>query len=444
MASARTKLGLKVAGTGFSVLFLIVIFLLMSISARYHREFDWTATGRNSLSAPSVALLRRLHGPIEIRAFVANSQAVRSNIRQLIARYRRVKHDVRLTFVNPDRHPGLTRRAGIQFNGEMQIIYGKRRQTVSAITEQAVTNALASLGRNGMRNIVFLTGNGEQSVRGQAAYDLSSLAQQLKSRGLNVRSSSLTDGTALAPHDSLLVIAGPQENLLPGQVSQIEHFVSMGGGLLWLQGQGSLHGLRPVADRLGVTFLPGRVLDPASQLLAGRADYVAVLHYGPSPIVRGLRLISVLPIARGLRIRPVAGWHATSLLDTDPGAWEVTSSKASSLRFQKGRDIPGPLTLGITLERSHDGHRQRIAVIGDSNFVANGFLGTAGNLNLAMNLVNWLAHEDAFINIPTRTAVDARLTLSRAEQLWIALGFLVGLPLAFAATGFRVWWRRRS
>ncbi|MHB1585556.1 MAG: GldG family protein [Acidiferrobacteraceae bacterium] len=444
MTSPRSRIGLKLAGTGFSVLFLSMIFVLMWISAHYHKEFDWTATGRNSLSAPSVALLRRLHQPVEIRAFVANSQAVRSHIRRLIGRYQRVKHNVHLTFINPDRHPGLTRRAGIQFNGELQIIDGKRRRTVSEITEQAVTNALAGLGRQGMRDIVFLRGNGERSLKGQATYDLSSLAQQLRDRGLGVSSSSLTGNHPLPTQGALLVIAGAQTNLLPGQVAAIEHFISSGGGLLWLQGEGPLHGLRPVADRLGITFLPGKVVDPASQLLAGRADYVAVLRYGPSPVVRGLRLISVLPLARGLRTRAVAGWRTTSLLDTDPGAWEVTGHGATTLQFQKGRDIPGPLTLGVTLERRRNGHRQRIAVIGDSNFVANSFLGTAGNLNLATNLVNWLAHEDAYINIPTRTAVDARLTLSRMEQMWIALTFLIGLPILFAATGFRVWWQRRS
>ncbi|MHB8415246.1 MAG: GldG family protein [Acidiferrobacteraceae bacterium] len=444
MPQSRRRFGLKLAGASFTALFLATIFVLMWMTAHYRAEFDWTTTGRNSLSAPSVALLRRLHRPVEIRAFVANDAAARGHIRRLIGRYRRVKHNIHLTFINPNLHPGLTRRAGIQFNSELQIIYGKRRQTVSQITEQAVTNALASLGRSGMRQIVFLSGNGERSPTGSATYDLSGLAQQLRTRGLLVRSAPLTGAHPLSPHNALLVIANPKVDLLPGQVQQIQRFITEGGGLLWLQGHGQLHGLRAVADRLGVTFLPGKAVDPASQLLEGRADYVAILHYGPSPVVRGLQLISVLPEARGLLTRKVPGWRTTTLLDTDPGAWESTAHGLGVLRFRKGRDIPGPIVLGITLARRKNGHRQRIAVIGDGNFVANGFLGAAGNLELSMNLFNWLTHEDAFINIPTRTSPDIRLTLSRMEQTWIALAFLLGLPLLFALNGFRVWWRRRS
>ncbi|MHB1943379.1 MAG: hypothetical protein ACYCP0_10105, partial [Acidiferrobacteraceae bacterium] len=68
MPQSRRRFGLKLAGASFTALFLATIFVLMWMTAHYRAEFDWTTTGRNSLSAPSVALLRRLHRPVEIRA----------------------------------------------------------------------------------------------------------------------------------------------------------------------------------------------------------------------------------------------------------------------------------------------------------------------------------------------------------------------------------------
>jgi ABC-type uncharacterized transport system involved in gliding motility auxiliary subunit len=61
-----------------------------------------------------------------------------------------------------------------------------------------------------------------------------------------------------------------------------------------------------------------------------------------------------------------------------------------------------------------------------------------------MNLVNWLGSDDAYINMPVRTAPDLSLTLSRNALLSIALGFLVVLPVGLLASGVTIWWRRRK
>lgn len=443
MANPRPRLQLRLAHLSFVALFLGAIFILMWISARYRVEFDWTATGRNSLSAQSVAVLNKLQKPVEIRAFVSDSQSARAPIRRLVARYQRIKPDLRLRFIDPNKHPELVRRAGVQFDGELQVAYGHRKLMVTQVSEQALTNALASLGRSGLREAVFLSGDGERDPAGTASYDVSAWAKQLTDRGLQVRTDSLMSPGSVTPDGTLLIIAGPKVNLLPGQVQAVERFVSQGGNVLWLQDQGPLRGLRPLAERLGIQFLPGVAVDPTSQVLTGRADFIAITQYGPHPIVRNLNLISVLPVARGVEVKAINSWQAHTLLDTRPDAWEATHPKPGVARFHKGVDIPGPITLGVTLERDKGGHDQRVVVIGDGNFVANGFLGDAGNLELAMNLVNWAAHNDAYINIPARPAPDLHLVLSRTAQLLIALGFLILLPLLLIANGAAVWWRRR-
>jgi len=58
--------------------------------------------------------------------------------------------------------------------------------------------------------------------------------------------------------------------------------------------------------------------------------------------------------------------------------------------------------------------------------------------------VNWLGSDDAYINVPVRTAPDLSLTLSRSAQIGIVLGFLVILPVGLLASGITIWWRRRK
>ena len=60
-----------------------------------------------------------------------------------------------------------------------------------------------------------------------------------------------------------------------------------------------------------------------------------------------------------------------------------------------------------------------------------------------MNLANWLAHDDAFINLPNRASPDLTLTLTGPEEDVIAFGFLLVLPVLLLGSALAVWWRRR-
>jgi ABC-type uncharacterized transport system involved in gliding motility auxiliary subunit len=82
-------------------------------------------------------------------------------------------------------------------------------------------------------------------------------------------------------------------------------------------------------------------------------------------------------------------------------------------------------------------------VVGDGDFLSNAFLGSGGNLELGFNMVNWLASDEALLDIPMRSAPDTRLDLSTTTTLIIGGGFLAALPLALLATGVAVWLRRR-
>ncbi len=89
------------------------------------------------------------------------------------------------------------------------------------------------------------------------------------------------------------------------------------------------------------------------------------------------------------------------------------------------------------------GDEQRVVVIGDGDFLSNTYLGNAGNLDLGLNLITWLSHDDAFIDIRARGAPDTALVMGRTTTAVIGLGFLVGLPLLLLAAGLVIWLRRR-
>jgi len=436
--SARTVFRLRLANAGSVVLFLLVVALLMSLSRAYHVQFDWTATHRNTLSAASAEVVQRLEGPLQITAFARDNRDLRARIEDLVGRYQRAQPLITLAWVDPDREPGRTREAGIKFDGELLIEYAGRRETVRRHTEEDLTNALARVMRGRQQAVYVLQGHGERSPEQAGDDDLSTLATRLGNRGVKVRTLNFGAGAKIPEDAGAIVIASPRTDLLPGEVEVLRKYLENGGNLLWLQDPGSLHGLEPLAEYLGVEFDKGTIVDTSSRALGLPATAIVVSAYGSHPVVNGLTALTVFPEARALRAE-----GAKTILETLSTAWVETGDLEGTVAYDEGVDRPGPLAIGVAIEHERGDGSQRIAVIGDGDFLSNHALGVSGNLDLAMNLFNWLAREDAQINIPSRGTPDFALNLGRNTQLVMSAVLLVGLPLTLLIAGTIVWVRRR-
>ncbi|MBI3546027.1 MAG: hypothetical protein HY081_05460 [Gammaproteobacteria bacterium] len=98
----------------------------------------------------------------------------------------------------------------------------------------------------------------------------------------------------------------------------------------------------------------------------------------------------------------------------------------------------------MALTRTQDKREQRIIVFGGGDFLANSYIANGGNLDLGMSVVNWLSQDDAYVNIPVKTARDRTLNLAHSSQIVIAVGFLIVLPLVLVSSGVFIWLRRRK
>jgi ABC-type uncharacterized transport system involved in gliding motility auxiliary subunit len=101
------------------------------------------------------------------------------------------------------------------------------------------------------------------------------------------------------------------------------------------------------------------------------------------------------------------------------------------------------VNLAVTLQRTVNDRDQRIVVVGSGAFLANVYSGNGGNLDLGINMVNWLADEEQLITVQPHAAKDGKITLSRNQLSILSLSLLVLLPLLFAAVGVLQWWRRK-
>ncbi|MCP4043806.1 MAG: GldG family protein, partial [Gammaproteobacteria bacterium] len=268
MRVTRTsRLRIRIENILFVVLFISALAMVAWLSTRYHYQADWTASGRNTLSQASRKLLKRLEGPIEITAYAREDEILRSRIEDLVKRYRRHKPDLELKFVNPDTVPDRVRELGISIDGEMIITYRGQTEHLKTHSEQAMSNVLQRVARSGKRWLVFITGHGERDPLGNANHDFGIWGRQLEKRGFNVQTLNLLETKEIPGNTSVLIIAGPQVDLLEGEVAMIRSFLEKGGNLLWLADPGEARGMEPIGDLLGLEFHPGVIVDPTTQML---------------------------------------------------------------------------------------------------------------------------------------------------------------------------------
>jgi ABC-type uncharacterized transport system involved in gliding motility auxiliary subunit len=311
-------------------------------------------------------------------------------------------------------------------------------------SEQAFTDALSRLARAEDRWIVFVTGHGERSPSRGANHDVSQWATVLEKRGFNVQEVNLAEFRAVPDNTAVLVIASPQLDFHPAETAAVVDYLARGGNLLWLTEPDAPPGFRALAETVGYERIPGTIVDPLT--LAHGVDnpaFVLLNRYADHPAMAGFDYTTVLFYATAIHDRAPPGWTAQRLLFSGDQAWSETEALEGNVAYQEGADFMGPLPLALALTRVDAGREQRIVVVGDGDFLANAYLQNSGNQDLGVRFVEWLAHDDTMIAVPSRAAEDNILALEDWHQAVIGFTFLIGLPGAFAFNGLLIWWRRR-
>ncbi|MGB0721356.1 MAG: GldG family protein [Gammaproteobacteria bacterium] len=451
---ARRSLLLSVQGAVFTVLLTVAVGLAAWLSERHAWDWDWTENQRNTLSRTSQDVLGRMPGTVRITVYVAEDDGARQQVRDLVARYRRAKEDITLEFRDPARYPEEVRSLGVSANGEWLIRYRDRLENVPVATESTVTNALQRLLRGGTRTVYFLTGHGERNPGGQANHDFLEFSGHLARRGIKLEPLNLLERNALPPDIGALVVADPRSALLPPEVALLKGYAESGGALMLLLEEDSRVAAEELFPGLDVSALPGVVVDATTRdYQIDDPAFAMVTGYDTQHgATRGMSMVTVFPRAVALDVgtRSISrGWIVDPLLLTLERSWTETGPIEGTIDFDPLQgERKGPLVIGVAATRmaeTPDGRprSQRVLVVGDADFLANTWLGNGGNLELGLNLFNWLVRDDSLLSIPPKAAPDHSVVVTADDRLVLGLGIQLLLPLALILIGVFTAWRRR-
>jgi len=265
-----------------------------------------------------------------------------------------------------------------------------------------------------------------------------------------------------------VIIAGPRTDLLPPEVDAVKAFLNKGGKLLLLidppekADTPPQPNLEALARDWGMDVGRNIVVDASGvgQLIGTDASVPVAATYPSHPITERFGLMTAFPLARSVVPVPggVNGHNAQTFINTSERSWGETDieglMKSGEVAFDQAKgDLRGPVSIGATAvatgpapaetAAAQKAPEARVAVVGDSDFVANYAINIQGNRDLFMNTMGWLTQQESLISIRPKEAGDRRLTMTADQSRRMGWLALLIIPGAIFGMGVRSWWRRR-
>lgn len=429
---------LRINAWVFSALLLALLAGLAWASASLPQSWQWGGQLHSSLSPPTQQLLALLDEEVTAYGFAPPGQLLHRHMDELLALYQAESAYFQASIINPETRPDLVREFGVERIGTVVLNLGGRQEQIAVPTEAHLSAALERLLREQNQFVAFLSGHGERNLLGEANHDLGAFGEALQRKGYRLQPLNLVRLGAIPDNTALLVLTPPQTPLLPGERAALRAYLDEGGNLLWLADPGEQAELEFLTNALGVRWRSGTVIDPEAAAALGVDDSRLVLIDDlPKHAVTAQLRAPVLLVQAGALQPPTAGWEVEPLLP-------LAAQQALIESYPNGPQVAADDALaGLMLSRSVQGQRQRVAIIGDGDFLSNSYLGNGGNLPLGLNLVDWLTQSEAFLDSYTRPVADQIIELGEWQIVTLAVGLLLVLPLGLLGIGGSRWWRRR-
>lgn len=435
-----------------TIAFIGIIGLLNYFGTRYHHRIDLTKNGQFSISPQTKKILKDLKTDLKLTAFVQGGNQQSRDLKDLVSEYSYITPHLKLELLDPDRepgkiklffesHPSASRRTNV-----LMIENGDKLTEAQGMTEQDLTAAILKATQTKQPLVYLLQGHGELDVDGMQQDGMSQAKQALEKQNYQVQKLSLFETKNTIPADcDLLMVAGPKKPLMPQELEALGAYVTRGGKLYAMLTPGVETGLEGFFRTYGITVENDLVIDPRANLF-GDAAAPVVQNYPSHAITTGLRP-TIYPAARSLTLAKQfpAGVTLTSLVETSDQSFSKRDLKDRKAEFNAAIDKMGPenLMVAATVAASGSTKANRMLVVGNSQFIGNGFYAAAANGDLFVNSINWLAEQDNMVSIPPKSNQPQTLFLTNQQQNTIFLTSVAGAPAAMLFAGGFVWWRRR-
>ena len=435
------------------------------------KRWDLTSAGVYSIGPETKRVLDELHQPVVATFFYDLRSKEMSDARALLEQYAAQNRLLTVHSFDPALAPAEARRQQVQFAGSAVFESAGRRVVVNGGGEADFTNGLIRVTAQADQTVCFTDGHVEadplslkshdhfegdmgsghsHSTGGRALvvherHGMGMARDALQTLGYGVRPVALVGAPNGLGGCAVVVIAGPQQAFLPGEVAQLQTYMAGGGRLIALVDPFVDSGLGALFADFGIKLEHRLVLDDSSHYWTDSAT-PAVSSYPRHKMTRNLPLTFFPGAASLVPLRSTASSgevRLTPLVQSSDGA------RSEPLPPDIGKAETGLQTIAVLASKklaetpTNTDRRAELVLVGDVDFATNSFFHVLGNGALFLNAVSYLADQQRLIDITPRQYEMPRVQMTNAQMRATFVLSTVVLPLAALLLSVWVWWRRR-
>ncbi|MBU9889374.1 MAG: GldG family protein [Candidatus Omnitrophica bacterium] len=425
----------------------VILFAIFAVAywvvQPFSYRWDLTREKAYSLPRPTASVLRDLRGKkIEVLLFYDQNDKARRGLEVFLKECQRYHPDFRYDFYDPLRRPKIARQFNIRQPSTLVIRAGDREERLFQPDEDKFTNAFLRLLHPRDIHVCFVSGHGEAEIGGTEPNGFQKFRETLE--GYNAKVHEIVLARDQVPEIcQAVIVGGPRWELAAGELAGLDQAFKEGKGLLFLidpMDPGASGSFRDLFATYGVELGENVIVDKVSRIVGGDFLMPLVSQYLPDhPVTKGLKHASFFPLVRTVQpsTDAPADLEVTPLAMTSDGSWAEADLKQlenGTAAFDVKSDVAGPLPIAVAVEPSQKaGPRGHMVVVGDSDFLTNGYLTLSGNKELGLNMIRWIARDDRFIDVKRPEFRFKPLTLDTRERARFMAVVLGIYPFAFFA-----------
>jgi ABC-type uncharacterized transport system involved in gliding motility auxiliary subunit len=423
------------------IIVIAIIALVAFITTRQHLRSDWTENKLYSLADQSEKVISGLDKEVKVIAFFRESE--QKGAQDLLDEYVFDSDYITVEFVDPDEKPQITRQYQVKQYNSLVVEAGAKRETIEELSEANLTNAIMKVTRDVEKTVFFLTGHGERSITDDGVETYKQAAEAIKKENYLVKELNLVrriaKGNGVPDSCTILAIVQPKSNFFPQELDSIKSYVDKGGKLLVMLDPDRNNDISEFLMNYHVEVGNNMVVDASGmgQLFGAGPAMPLVTNYDNSiAITKDFNVMTFYPqTCSVMPMEDKGDYNIKEILKTGGNSWAESDFKKREVGFNEGKDIAGPVTIAVLIEKSVGDKKLGIALFGDSDFAKNGYFKNQGNADLFLNTVNYLAEEEDLISIRPKEIDDRRVTLTQADIKTIFYLVVIAIPLLVVIAG---------
>ena len=466
---------------------LAVVVMVNYLSRDYSVRLQLSSQTKIQLSPRTLSLLHSITNPVKVILYYDKKEPLYTTVQDLLNEYARANPKISVRTVDYVRDPAGAQQIKTDYKlaaatdkdlvifdceGRRRLLDGKaltqavleqvpsekenqrlyRRKPTVFEGESGFTAALLMVTSPNPLNAYFLQGHREHGLSSGDDLGYLKFAELLAQNSVHVESLYLR-GTNLVPTNcNLLIIAGASDPFFDTELEKIDKYLLQGGRLLVLFSDASINQengeekthLDKVLAAWGVAVGMKIVHDP--DLWQVSTNDLLVSEFNPKhPLVNPLLNSSLF----FFRPRAIGAVNVTSPKADAPRVDALVFTGRNAVAGDKGSPRHYPLIVavekqpppGVVTERG----ATRLVVAGNSFFLANAGIDSAGNRDFADSAINWLLDRPQLLEgIGPRPVKEYNIRMTNTQLKRAQWILLAGFPGSVLLLGSAVRLRRRK